>query len=75
MLIALTGLKQGVDSTRVCSGKEMEEHHIADARTELNVAKGIEMVAESIPASLLQLCVNNADRRERFRAPPHTCVL
>jgi len=31
MLIALTGLKQGVDSTRVCSGKEMEEHHIADA--------------------------------------------
>jgi len=26
-------------------------------RTELNVAKGIEMVAESIPASLLQLYV------------------
>jgi len=57
MLIVLTGLKSSVDCKRVCAGQEMEEHHSFDAKTELATTKGIEMVCESIPGSVLQLYV------------------
>ena len=45
------------DAAAVCSGKKMEEHHVFDAKTELALTKGIEMVCESIPGCLLQLYV------------------
>ena len=35
----------------------MEEHHVVDAKTELVATKMGEMLAESIPGSLLQLYV------------------
>jgi len=55
VLIVLTGLKPGFDCARVCLGREMEEHHVFDAKVELSATKGIEMVCESIPGSILQL--------------------
>ena len=48
-LIVLTGMKPGFDAFNVCSGKQMEEHHVIDAKMELLVAKSAEMVCESIP--------------------------
>jgi len=57
MLIVLTAMKPAVDASRVASGHEMEEHHIFDAKTELVTTKCGEMLAESIPGSLLQLYV------------------
>jgi len=57
VLIVLTGMKPAVDCRRVCAGQEMEEHHIIDAKTELVCTKCVEMLAESIPGSLLQLYV------------------
>ena len=45
------------DAAAVCSGKKMEEHHSFDAKTELVLTKGIEMICESIPGCLLQLYV------------------
>jgi len=35
----------------------MGEHHVWDAKTELVITKGAEMVCESIPGCLLQLYV------------------
>jgi len=57
MLIVVTAMKPAVDAFRVASGREMEEHHAFDAKIELVFTKGIEMFAESIPGSLLQLFV------------------
>jgi len=45
------------DAWSVCSGKKMEEHHVFDAKTELAITKGAEMVCESIPGCLLQMYV------------------
>ena len=56
-LVVLTAMKPALDAFRVASGHEMEEHHAIDAKTELVATKGIEMVCESIPGSLLQLYV------------------
>jgi len=56
-LIVLTGMKPAVDCRRVCAGQEMEEHHIFDQKTELVCTKCAEMLAESIPGSVLQLYV------------------
>ena len=55
VLNVLTGLKPGFDCARVCLGREMEEHHVFDAKVELAATKGIEMICESIPGSILQL--------------------
>ena len=57
MLIVVTGLKPGYDCWKVVSGQEMEEHHLFDAKAELVITKCAEMIAESIPGSLLQLYV------------------
>jgi len=57
MLIVVTAAKPAVDCYRCCAGQEMEEHHAFDARTELVFTKGIEMICESIPGSLLQIYV------------------
>jgi len=57
LLIVVTLMKSAVDAFRVASGHEMEEHHIFDAKSELVVTKCVEMIAESIPGSLLQLYV------------------
>ena len=54
MLIVLTGLKPGFDAKHVCSGKEMDENSVMDAKTELLLAKCSEMFCESIPGCLLQ---------------------
>jgi len=56
-LIVLTGLAPGFHAQRVASGKEMEEHHLIDAKTELVVSKMLEMVAESVPGCVLQTYV------------------
>ena len=45
------------DAAAVCSGKKMDEHHVLDAKMELALTKGAEMVCESIPGCLLQLYV------------------
>jgi len=45
------------DAAAVCSGKKMDEHHVFDAKMELALTKGAEMVCESIPGCLLQLYV------------------
>ena len=68
MLIVLTGLKPAVDCGRVCVGQEMEEHHEFDAKTELVFTKGIEMVCEAIPGSILQLYVLLKDKSLFSRA-------
>jgi len=57
MLIVMTGLKPAVDCGRVCAGREMEEHHTFDVKTELVITKAAEMVCESIPGCVLQLYV------------------
>jgi len=57
MLIVLTATKPAMDCYRCCAGQEMQEHHSIDAKTELVTTKMIEMFAESIPGSLLQLYV------------------
>jgi len=67
MLIVLTGMKPGFDAFSVCSGKEMDEHGLMDAKAELVVCKGIEMVCESIPGCILQLyaILKSGDRSRR----------
>ena len=57
MLIVMTGLKPAIDAGRVCAGQEMEEHHAFDAKSELMMTKGVEMISESIPGTLLQMYV------------------
>ena len=57
MLIVVTAAKPAVDCYRCCAGQEMDEHHAVDAKTELVFTKGIEMLCESIPGSLLQIFV------------------
>ena len=68
VLIVLTGLKPGFDCARVCLGREMEEHHVFDAKVELAATKGIEMICESIPGSILQLYVLFDDKNLISRA-------
>ena len=53
MFIVLTGLKPGWDAGKVTMGVEMEEHHLFDARLELNLMKAIELCFESIPGCIL----------------------
>jgi len=55
MLIVLTGMKPGWDAFSVCSEKEADEHSTMDAKAEMVMDKGIEMVCESIPGCILQL--------------------
>jgi len=57
MLIVLTGMKPAVDCKRVIADRAMEEYHSVDAKTELVMTKGIEMICESIPGCVLQLYV------------------
>ena len=57
MLIVMTLMKPAIDAGRVVSGKQMEEHHAFSAKDELVFTKCAEMLAESIPGSLLQLYV------------------
>ena len=57
MLIVLTGLKPGYDCFKVVSGFAMCEHHAFDAKSELAITKGIEMVCESIPGCIIQMFV------------------
>jgi hypothetical protein len=49
LLIAVSGLKPGVDAMRVVSNAGMAEHQIMDAKTELVATKCAEMFCESIP--------------------------
>ena len=67
MLIVLTGMKPGFDARAVISGKEMDEHHVFDAKMEMVLTKGIEMVCESIPGCILQLyaILKSGDRSRR----------
>jgi hypothetical protein len=48
-------VKPGVDAWRVASGAAHEEGHVMDAQTELTMNKSIELVAEAIPGTLIQL--------------------
>jgi len=57
MLFVVTGMKGPVDAYRVCIGKQMEEHHVIDAKLELVMTKLCELVCESIPGCLLQVFV------------------
>jgi len=67
MLIVLTGMKPGFDARAVISGKEMDEHHLFDAKTQLVTTKCAEMIAESIPGCILQLyaILKSRDRSKR----------
>ena len=53
MLIALSGIKPGVDAMRVAGGAEMGEHMAVDYLMELTLTKCIEIFSESIPGKLL----------------------
>ncbi|GMI45976.1 hypothetical protein TrCOL_g5820 [Triparma columacea] len=48
-------VKPGVDAWRVASGAAHEEGQMMDARTELTFNKSVELVAEAIPGTLIQL--------------------
>jgi hypothetical protein len=48
-------MKPGVDAWRVASGTAHEEGHMMDAQTELTANKSVELVAEAIPGTLIQL--------------------
>ena len=67
ILIVLTGMKPGIDAYNVCSGKQMDEHNAFDAKVEMIIAKGIEMMCESIPGCFLQLyaILKSGDRSQR----------
>jgi len=57
VLAVLTGLKPGLDASRVCLGKRKMPHEVLDAKMELVATKAIEMLCESIPGCVLQLYV------------------
>jgi len=67
MMIVLTGFKPGFDAARVIIGKEMDEHSVLDAKTEMVCTKGIEMACESIPGCVLQVfaILKSGDRSRR----------
>jgi hypothetical protein len=48
-------VKPGVDAWRVASGAAHEEGQMMDAQTELTMNKSVELVAEAIPGTLIQL--------------------
>jgi hypothetical protein len=48
-------VKPGVDAWRVASGAAHEEGHVMNAQTELTCNKSVELVAEAIPGTLIQL--------------------
>jgi hypothetical protein len=48
-------VKPGVDAWRVASGAAHEEGQLVDAQAELTANKSIELVAEAIPGTLIQL--------------------
>ena len=47
ILVILTGLKPGVDSYNICSGKQIEEHHRFDPKTEQVAIKLCETALEA----------------------------
>jgi hypothetical protein len=48
-------VKPGVDAWRVASGAAHEEGQLVDAQTEMSFNKSVELVAEAIPGTLIQL--------------------
>ena len=68
MLIVMTLMKPAIDAGRVASGKQMEEHHAFDAKSELVITKCVEMIAESVPGAILQLYVLLKQRETVSRA-------
>jgi hypothetical protein len=57
ILIVVAGLKAPYDGWKVLRGKEQEEHHVTDARTELSFSRSIELFSEAIPGCVLQIYV------------------
>ena len=55
MLIVLFGIKPGVDAMRVASGQEQYEHSAFRRENEVEFIRGIELFAESIPGTLVQV--------------------
>ena len=51
----LTGFKPALDAYRVGSGAEQEDRHVLSPLTEMTFCKGIEMVFEAIPSSIVQM--------------------
>jgi hypothetical protein len=54
-LIVLLCLKQGFEAYNIIHGREQEEFHVMDAKTELVATRGIEMFTEAIPGSIVQI--------------------
>jgi len=54
-LLVLSYLKPGVDAWKVASGAAHEENSLVDPQFELMWCKGAELVAESIPGTILQM--------------------
>ena len=54
LFAVFTGMKPAIDAHRVASGTEREPHQRLDPLAELTATKLAEMVAEAIPAAILQ---------------------
>jgi hypothetical protein len=55
--IVLCFLKAPVDAYRVASGQKQQQGDLVDPLTMLAIGKGLEMVAEAIPALILQSAI------------------
>jgi hypothetical protein len=56
-LVIVVGLKPAADAYNVCSGKQIQVHQTFEPSTELSMTKCSELVAESIPGTILQMYV------------------
>jgi len=67
-----TLIKPGVNAWRVANNSEHEEGHIMHALNELSFDKGIELISEAIPGSVIQLAaimnagISNTSRNAAF---------
>ncbi|GMI34758.1 hypothetical protein TeGR_g897, partial [Tetraparma gracilis] len=55
VMIVLTGLKPGFDAYRAASRTKKHDWQFMDASMEMSFSKGVEMLTESIPGTVLQL--------------------
>ena len=55
MLIVAVMVKPAIDAMRVANGEDKPENSVLEPQMELTITKFVEMFAESIPSSVLQM--------------------
>jgi hypothetical protein len=55
MMYVVSAVKPGVDAWRVATGQEQNEYQAVDAKMELILSKGCELVFEAIPGCVVQV--------------------